>query len=64
MVLKEGVVRIGTTGRISMHVLIIGGTGPIGIHVIGQLAGAGHQPTVYHRGETERDLPAGSVSRT
>ncbi len=47
-----------------MHVLIIGGTGPIGIHVIGQLAGAGHQPTVYHRGETERDLPAGSVSRT
>jgi nucleoside-diphosphate-sugar epimerase len=42
-----------------MHVLIIGGTGPIGIHVVRQLTDAGHPVTVYHRGETERELPAG-----
>lgn len=42
-----------------MRVLIVGGTGPIGIHVVRQLAGAGYQVTVYHRGETERELPAG-----
>jgi len=41
-----------------MHVLVIGGTGPIGRHVICQLADASHEVTVYHRGETECDLPS------
>jgi nucleoside-diphosphate-sugar epimerase len=41
-----------------MYVLLIGGTGPIGRHVVQQLAGAGHEVTVYHRGQTECDLPS------
>jgi len=39
-----------------MHILVIGGTGPIGRHVVQQLAGAGHEVTVYHRGQTECEL--------
>lgn len=42
-----------------MQVLVIGGTGAIGRYVVRQLADAGHEVTVYHRGETEADLPAG-----
>ena len=41
-----------------MRVLVIGGTGLIGRHVIRQLADADHQVTVYHRGETECNLPS------
>jgi nucleoside-diphosphate-sugar epimerase len=40
-----------------MHVLVIGGTGPIGHHVVQQLVGASHEVTVYHRGHTECELP-------
>lgn len=40
-----------------MHVLVIGGTGFIGPPVVCRLAAAGHQVTVYHRGEHEPDLP-------
>lgn len=42
----------------AMRVLIIGGTGFIGPWVVRQLCQAGHQVLVYHRGETEADLPA------
>ena len=41
-----------------MRVLVIGGTKFIGPYVVRQLAAGGHQVTVYHRGETESDLPA------
>jgi len=39
------------------RVLIIGGTKFIGPHVVRQLMDAGHDVTVYHRGQTEADLP-------
>ena len=41
-----------------MRVLVIGGTGFIGSHIVRQLAGCGHSVTVYHRGQTRAELPA------
>jgi nucleoside-diphosphate-sugar epimerase len=41
-----------------MRILVIGGTGFIGPHVIRQLAAKGHEVTVFHRGRTKIDLPA------
>jgi nucleoside-diphosphate-sugar epimerase len=40
-----------------MRVLVIGGTGFIGAHVVGQLASQGHTIAIYHRGHTQRALP-------
>src|SRR5687767_12624485 len=42
-----------------MRVLIIGGTGFIGPWVVRQLASAGHVVTLFHRGQTTAELPAG-----
>jgi nucleoside-diphosphate-sugar epimerase len=42
-----------------MRALIIGGTGFIGRHVTRLLNEAGHAVTVFHRGQTGVDLPAG-----
>jgi len=41
----------------SIRVLIIGGTRFIGPFVVRQLVETGHQVTVFHRGQTETDLP-------
>jgi nucleoside-diphosphate-sugar epimerase len=40
-----------------MRILIVGGTGFIGPHVVRRLAAKGHEVTVFHRGRTEADLP-------
>ncbi|HKC64223.1 MAG TPA: NAD-dependent epimerase/dehydratase family protein, partial [Pyrinomonadaceae bacterium] len=42
-----------------MRILIIGGTRFIGPHVVRRLADEGNEVTLFHRGETETDLPAG-----
>jgi nucleoside-diphosphate-sugar epimerase len=42
-----------------MRVLVIGGTGFIGKHVVTELSNLGHHVTVYHRGEREPRLPFG-----
>ncbi len=41
-----------------MNVLIIGGTGLSGPHLVAELAAAGHDVTVFHRGRSASpDLP-------
>jgi nucleoside-diphosphate-sugar epimerase len=42
-----------------VRVLVIGGTGFVGSWVVRQFCAAGHAVTVYHRGQTEADLPRG-----
>jgi nucleoside-diphosphate-sugar epimerase len=42
-----------------MNIVVIGGTRFIGAHVVRQLAEAGHDVTVYHRGEHNAELPPG-----
>jgi len=40
-----------------VRVLVIGGTGFIGRHLVGQFRRAGHQVAVFHRGGTHAELP-------
>ncbi len=42
-----------------MQILIIGGTRFIGPHVVRHLSDAGHEITLFHRGQTKAGLPAG-----
>lgn len=42
-----------------MQVLVIGGTGFIGSHVVKNLADVGHDVAVFHRGQTNCVLPVG-----
>lgn len=42
-----------------MHILVIGGTGFSGPHVVRRLHELGHELLLYHRGEAEADLPEG-----
>jgi nucleoside-diphosphate-sugar epimerase len=41
-----------------MKILVIGGTGFIGPHLVRELARTGHSVAVFHRGTTRPDLPA------
>ena len=41
-----------------MRVLVIGGTGFIGPHLVRRLAGMGHSVAIFHRGNGGADLPA------
>jgi nucleoside-diphosphate-sugar epimerase len=41
-----------------MRILVIGGTGFIGLHLVQELARMGHSVAVFHRGNTQVDLPA------
>lgn len=45
-----------------MRMLVIGGTGFVGSHVVRALVASGHEITVFHRGETASRLP-NSVSQ-
>jgi nucleoside-diphosphate-sugar epimerase len=40
-----------------MRVLVIGGTGFIGPHIVRRLAAGGHKVLAFHRGRTEAELP-------
>ena len=40
-----------------MQILVIGGTGFIGAHVVRRLLEDGHSVAVFHRGQTETELP-------
>jgi nucleoside-diphosphate-sugar epimerase len=42
-----------------VRVLVLGGTRFVGPHVVRLLAEEGHEVTIFHRGETETELPAG-----
>ncbi|HXX77579.1 MAG TPA: NAD-dependent epimerase/dehydratase family protein [Ktedonobacteraceae bacterium] len=42
-----------------MRILVIGGTNFIGPFVLRSLSGQGHEVTIYHRGQTQADLPHG-----
>lgn len=42
-----------------MKILIIGGTGFIGAHIVRRLASEGHDVTVFHRGQTNAELASG-----
>lgn len=42
-----------------MRILILGGTGLTGPHIVRRLTELGHQVTIFHRGRTKADLPAG-----
>ena len=44
-----------------MRVLVIGGTGFIGIHLVRELSRMGHSVSVFHRGTTPAHLPAESI---
>jgi nucleoside-diphosphate-sugar epimerase len=44
-----------------MRILILGGTGFIGPHLVRKLAAHGHTVAVFHRGQTTPELPAGVV---
>lgn len=42
-----------------MRILVIGGTGFTGPHVVRRLSAMGHEVVLFHRGRTEADLPVG-----
>src|ERR1700761_5089581 len=44
-----------------MKILVIGGTGFIGSHLVRQLSGTGHSVSIFHRGSTPSHLPAESI---
>jgi nucleoside-diphosphate-sugar epimerase len=44
-----------------MKILVIGGTGFLGVPLVRELARMGHSVTVFHRGATPSDLPAGRI---
>jgi nucleoside-diphosphate-sugar epimerase len=47
---------------IVVNILIIGGTGFVGPHVVRDLVGAGHRVALFHRGQTTAaDLPAPAI---
>jgi NAD(P)-dependent dehydrogenase (short-subunit alcohol dehydrogenase family) len=46
-------------GGTFMSVLVIGGTRFMGPHIIRKLCAAGHEVSVFHRGQTRAELPEG-----
>src|SRR5260370_31551652 len=46
-------------GTFIMRILVIGGTNFMGPLVVGSLREQGHEITVFHRGQTQANLPLG-----
>jgi nucleoside-diphosphate-sugar epimerase len=44
-----------------MKILVIGGTGFIGPHLVRELSRMGHSVSIFHRGNTQAHLPAESI---
>ena len=52
----------GVDGAAGMKLLFVGGTSFVGRHAVEAAVAAGHDVTVFHRGRTNDDLLAGSIS--
>jgi nucleoside-diphosphate-sugar epimerase len=46
-----------STGALFVRILVIGGTRFMGPHIIRNLCAAGHEVSVFHRGQTRAELP-------
>src|SRR5260221_1923384 len=59
IVINSTIMAIRSKGTYDMRILVIGGTNFMGPLVVRSLSEQGHEITVFHRGQTQTDLPRG-----